>query len=212
MRGLILSLVVAASAAAPVMADEQAALNTVSLLPVAQPGSIPLSSGVKDLADIVKHFKRTLNDIKNECSRRQQMEICNPWFEDGFYSDPYYEYSMMYPWVDNPPIEFQADGPPLPPRKDFLNHYMAQLDQLQNMLQNEVRGIALPQDAPQLVSVDWQIVSDQVKKIQQDENDIRVLIQADKPDAKAIVTKSEQIKDDVTGIDDIRKKIITLVK
>src|SRR5688572_8973164 len=104
MRGFILSLAIAVCVTVPVKAAEQTALNTISLMPTVQPGSIPLSSGVKDLGDIVKHLKRSLNDMRNECTRTEETEIVNPWFADGSFGDPYYAYDMMYPWTENPPI------------------------------------------------------------------------------------------------------------
>jgi hypothetical protein len=184
--------------------DNPPDLNTMPVLP--QPdANTPPKVALKEISDTCKHFTKAVSGIMNELQRREQVEYVNPWFGDPGFADPYNSFGMMYPIADDTMFSFREDGPRLPPRKKWLDFYNGEIDQLSTMLTNEISVTKMP--AGTSAVVDWQVASDTMKTVDQDRQTLRTLCAADTVNVDAVMKQAQILRDDVSGIDRITKRL-----
>ena len=189
--------------------DNPPAPDSVSLPP--QPDSnTPTKTALRDVTDTCKHFEKAVSGVIHEVSRHEEVEYMNPWFGDtgAGWMDPYYGYSMMYPVADDVNFSYEEDGPLLPPRKQWLDFYNGEIAQLAGMLQNDLAITTIPQTT--LATVDWQVANDTMKTVNQHRAQLVTLCAATPVDPDAVTKLSQTLHQDVSGIEDICKRLITI--
>lgn len=148
-----------------------------------------------------------LGHIDAEFNRHDEYPT-SAWFDDSWYPGNYDEGMMWGPGMG---LGLQ-EGPPLPPRKDVLEKWMAHLNTDIQSLSQQAQGVALPSGTPSDLTVQVQVLQGIVPTLQGDYSKLAALLSAPQLDRTQITEQTDRIKDDVSGIDVLRKRVHRLLK
>ena len=207
---VMLGAVLILSAQAAAFADDNPpALNSIP--PLAQPdANTPPKIALKEIGDTCQHLQKAISGIMHEVTRTSEVEYVNPWFGDSGFMDPYYGYAMGgYPIADDTMFSFREDGPKLPPRKKWLDFYSGEIDQLSAMLQSDISVTKMPGGST--ATVEWQVANDTMKTVDTDRQILKTLCAADTVNTDAVMKQAQVLRDDVSGIDRITKRLVSTV-
>ncbi len=196
-------------------------LPPVSLVPTAA-ATVPIDQGLKQIGDIVHRMAQALGGIIHEARRTEIDVAANPVFVGGIGS-PYpfgYDPEMLDPMMgygfdfglDTAPTIMQDTGKLLPPRKEVLDPLVAQVTNDLNGLQMDVSTIALPDSLSDDSRVQWQVLNDTVKRMQQHVQWLQNVTTSNLDDNALIAASAIHIHDDAAGVDDISKRLLKALK
>lgn len=175
---------------------------------------------------MVDDIHRDLGHIDEEMNRHE--EIANyPWYSDmgyGWYPGLYDSFGGMgYGGFIGDPY---TEGPSLPPRQDVLQRWMGSLNGSIQALSQHVQAVQLPTGTPDDITVQMRVLQGIVPSLQGDYTKLTALLNPpanpasnnssnngnNNYDRQAIARETERIKDDLGGIDILRKRIHRLLK
>lgn len=185
------------------------------LLGAVQPGVPPVISeseqGLKEIRDTIGKIKHVLSDIVHEVQRVQVYNFPTPVDMDDTFMDPTLTSDYYYPMQ---PV--QAGGPqtgqPLPARKKWMNYYANQLGQLMPLLNSDAANLVLPDQGPSPITAQMSVMKDTVKQIQNDYGQLQSAMQGPNYDNQYIARLAGAVRDDVCGIDVVRKHMLRIVQ
>lgn len=187
------------------------------LLGAVQPGMPPVitesEQGLKEIRDTIGKIKRVLSEVVHEVTRVQVFVYPTPVDMDDTWMDPTLTSDYYYPMQ---PV--QAGGPqngqPLPARKKWMDYYASQLSQLMPLLNNDANALVLPDQGqgPSPITAQMGVMKDTVKQIQNDYGQLRTAMQGPNYDNQYIARLAGAVRDDVCGIDVVRKHMLRIVQ
>jgi hypothetical protein len=207
----LLALLLLAIACIPAGADNQDNSPVVSAFtletnPVA---GRPITVVLQDMGDTAGHMMRALGDIKREVSRQETVTMVDPDFDSPYFYDWNSAWDLTYPIPDDP-IYTRNTGKFLPARPQLLKRFMTEVDSWCNLLQDEVSSVSRSSQTsgnPQI-----EILNDTTKEISNRCRELQVMIQVPDIDNQAVVKKVIIIRDDLAGINDVRKRLLKSLK
>jgi hypothetical protein len=208
---LSVSLLLSVTSGSAVAADDP--VKEIAAASVAAP--LQLTEAQFDIMHkMVDDIHHDLGHIDREMNRQETVATYAPWFTDwgyGWYPPLYDSYPgiVLGPYIG----QATAKGQMLPPRKDLLQKWMTSLSGSIQSLSQQVDSVKLPADTPDDITVQMKVLHDIVPTLQTDYTKLSSLLNVSKDyDRQAVAVQTERIKDDVSGIDLLRKRMHRLLK
>lgn len=163
---------------------------------------------------MVDDIQHDLGHIDGEMHRQETVATYAPWFTDWGYGwyPPLYD---GYPGIVMGPYMGQATAKAgfLPPRKDKLEQWMSSLSSSIQSLSQQVDSVKLPANTPDDINAQYKVLHDIVPTLKSDYTKLASLLNVSKDyDRQAIQIQTDRIKDDVSGIDILRRRMHRLMK
>lgn len=184
---------------------------TAVAAPPADPKAI--EEQLHDLVDTLKKVYTAAQNLQAECSR--------------VYNADALDNIVMDPWMAGQPGLYNVMPPPfpgalksLPARKKWIDHDQAQLTQLLRMLTNEVNAIGPASSIDSSIKVTVEILQDNMQQVDEQYARLNSLTNPSTTDAKgqpnydkAAINKTAQaLKDETSGMNEIRKRLLRQLK
>jgi hypothetical protein len=161
-----------------------------------QDEAVALEVGIKDLNKSLHHMKRSAWDIFVEVQRQNMVVV----------GEPDVIGPIIIPAIPNP-TGTMAVGGFLPPRKKFLDYFVSQIDDLVQMIQTEVTGLVLPDDANDEAKADLKEITDAMAQIPQDISGLKDVTQGPDYDNMAIARAAQILQDRIGVMEKASKKL-----
>lgn len=166
---------------------------------------------IRDMSDTLKRIHHASGELHSEVNRRQMIST-GPDYMDQMIMDPWMSaYPGLNPTGMAAGFQNMKPGPLLPPRKRYVDVSMTQLQQLITLLDTDVSNIlAATQQGnanSDAIKAQMLIVSDAKNRIDSANQKLIALTKGAPYDNKAISTATEDIRDDVASINELRHRI-----
>jgi hypothetical protein len=213
---------VASSSAAAGAQSAGAALRTstdptAAAPPTPPPAPLNAEQTLNLLADMVetlKRINRADNELYGEVTRHQETVVAD--LADAAVMNPYDAAPGLWPSGFANDFETVKKGPLLPPRPQYINLSMDQMERLIALLNSDLAQLMNPQGALFTLSDDVRaqakVFRDTCNSIASDYTSLKPLTTGPKYDNKAIGTCAKTIHDDLKGVNDVRKRLLDMLK
>lgn len=167
------------------------------------------------MADVLKRLHHTSGELHAEVNRRE-MIVTGPDYMDQMIMDPWMSaYPGLNPTGLAAGFQNTRPGPLLPPRKRYIDLSMSQLQQLVPLVDSDISDIlaATQQSTANTDAIKAQmlIASDARGRIDAAYQKLITLTKGAPYDNKAISAATEDIRDDVSSINEIRHRVSKLL-
>ncbi|HEY9868906.1 MAG TPA: hypothetical protein V6D08_07050 [Candidatus Obscuribacterales bacterium] len=159
------------------------------------------AAGIKAMGECAHKLKRAALDMIGELQRQDLVVV----------SEPDVIGPIIVPAVPNP-SGMMPVGDYLPPRKKWLDFYMAQMSQLIPLMQSELADTAIPADKKDAIKGPWGQMQSLVQDMQSHYKALQPLTQGPSFDRDAIGKEVLAIYDDVEELDKLRKQVFHIIK
>jgi hypothetical protein len=167
---------------------------------------------IRDLGDTLKKLFNAAHSLQLECNRVYNADaiddlVMNPWVAE--------------PGLANLPAQpFPGALKPMPPRKKWVNHDETQITQLLRILTDEINEIAPVAKLDTSLKVSVEIMQDNLQQADAQYARLDALTNPSSRDAqgqpiydKVAMTRATQaLKDETSGINEIRKRLLRQLK
>jgi hypothetical protein len=159
------------------------------------------AAGIKAIGVCTHKLKRTALDMMGELQRQDLVVV----------SEPDVIGPIIVPAVPNP-SGMMPVGDYLPPRKKWLDFFMAEMGQLIPLMQSELAGTAIPADKKDEVAGPWGQMQSLVQDMQSHYKALQPLTQGPNFDRDAIGKEVLAIYNDVEELEKLRKQAFHIIK
>ncbi len=153
--------------------------------------------GLRSITDASGKLKRAASDLFGECSRHDQQIEEEP--------------EMIGGTIIEIPISFDL-GPCLPPRKKYVDLFMSHIEQFDNLLDEEVAGILIPDDKTESVNPVMSNMNVVMQDVDSRLASLKQLTGTKPYPGTAIGQQCKLISDDMKQLNELTKKAFHLVK
>lgn len=161
-----------------------------------QDEALALETSIKDLHKTLHHMKRSAWDIFVEVQRQNMVVV----------GEPDVIGPIVIPAIPNP-TGMMATGGFLPPRKKFLDYFMSQIDDLVKLMQTDVSGLVLTDDASDDAKAQLKTVTDAMAQIPQDISNLKDVTQGPDYDNMQIARAAQVLQDRIAVMEKASKKL-----
>jgi hypothetical protein len=166
-----------------------------------------------DLVDTLKKVYNAAQNLQSECNR-----VYNADALDNVIMDPWMEGQPGLAHVIPPP--FPGALKALPARKKWVDYDQTQITQLLRMLTNEVNTIGTASSLDSSIKVTVEILQDNLQQVDEQYAHLNSLTNPSTVDAKgqpnydktAITKTAQALKDETSGMNEIRKRLLRQLK
>lgn len=208
LSGNLLSPANAQSPAGPASVESARAGDTGAGTPAGQPlkGAaqrtvLQTAAGIKAIGEGVHKLKRTAEDMIGELQRQDLVVVSEPDVIGPIVLPAIPEPSGMLPIGDY-----------LPPRKKWLDFYMAQMQHLIPCIQDELANTIIPEDKKAETQEPWAKMQSIMQDVESHYQRLQPLTQGPKFDSDAIGKEALAIYDDIRQLEKLRKQVFHLIK
>lgn len=167
-----------------------------------------------DMIETLKRINRADNELYGEVTRHQETVVAD--LADAAVMNPYDAAPGLWPSGFPNDFETVKKGPLLPPRPQYINLSMDQMERLIALLNSDTAQLMNPQGALITLSDDVRaqakVFRDTCNAIASDYTSLKPLTTGPKYDNKAIGTSAKTIHDDLKGVNDVRKRLLDMLK
>ncbi|RTL35597.1 MAG: hypothetical protein EKK48_28300 [Candidatus Melainabacteria bacterium] len=193
----------------PVGAAAQSAASASK--PTADPKAI--EEQLRDLFDTIKKVSHAAQNLQSECNRSYNADAI-----DNLVMDPWMTGEPGLMNVMPPP--FPGALKPLPARKKWIDYDQNQITQLLRILTNEVNALGGAASIDSSIKVTIEILQDNMQQVDEQYARLTALTNPSTSDAKgnpnydktAITRTAQALKDEASGMNEIRKRLLRQLK
>ncbi|HEY9730476.1 MAG TPA: hypothetical protein V6C89_01100 [Drouetiella sp.] len=206
----------AAAELAPTLSATKArtAVKTAAPAPKAAPADPKeIEEQLHDLVDTLKKVYNAAQSLQSECNRTYNADALDN--------------VIMDPWMAGEPGLANVMSPPfpgalkaLPARKKWVDYDQTQITHLLRMLTNEVNNIGAASSIDTSLKVTVEILQDNLQQVDEQYAHLNSLINPSTVDAKgqpnydktAITKTAQALKDETSGMNELRKRLLRQLK
>lgn len=164
------------------------------------------SQVARDMLETIARLNESAKDIEGEVSRRKQEMVTS---EHVFYDLA--TASRSQPFAES---EMENVGPPLPPRKKWLDFAVEQMGKLCSMLDSEVSSLTIPDEKKKSkgdeLRAQLDIAHDCMLNIKSSMTKVKSLSVGPTYDNAQIAAATATIQSNLSGLNTVRKRLVHL--
>lgn len=186
--------------------------------PAQKEGASPVpdeAQTLRDLNETLKRINQSAADVFHEVNRHAPAPLSRQDMMDEYVMDPW---ASAYPAAapfDPALIQSLKTGPLLPPRKKWLDHSTDAMSKSIAILQDEMRQVSVPAQAPQAVADSFKaeetVLNDTAGKIKQQFDQLTKLTAGPDFDNNEIAKIAREIGSETKGMNETRKRLLKLL-
>jgi hypothetical protein len=158
----------------------------------------------RDMLETIARVNNAATEVIGEVNRRQQMVVSNQY--------------IHYDYTDNTSNRYSAPetedvGPPLPPRKKWLDYGVEQLQRLGGMLNAELQSLQVPTNSGKAtgeIRAQLDVARDNMDRINSQVTLLKSLSAGPVYDNAKINSIALQIQQELAGLNVVRKRLVRL--
>jgi ABC-type transporter Mla subunit MlaD len=158
-----------------------------------------LTNQLRDLGETLQRISRVISQVEGEYNQHGadlDQLIMDPWMEGN---------PGLAPMVAH-------SGPLLPPRQKWVSYSVAELSKLVGMLQGDLARFSQDSFSNDKVKVQFDVLNDTKTQLSTDCQNLVALTQTNLNDRISALKLCQALRDDASGMNEIRKRLLRLTK